>query len=254
MALFGGFQFTRFGRFLQLSGRRPEHANETGSFTAATLRCMIVGSSTSAPASSAAAPKVPSPRRGEARTEAILHAAIELLSEVGFDRMTMDAVATRAKASKATIYRRWPDKTELVLEALRRRGSVVPEVPDSGSLRADLDVYVRAAAASAAGIDGRIVTGLLAGASHDPELAAMLGQQFHYLQLPTFIALVERARERGGVGPAVDPALIGEILGGALIMHLLVLGLPADEAFIARLIDGLLLPTLEAGAKPAGGR
>jgi AcrR family transcriptional regulator len=187
-----------------------------------------------------------SPKRGEARSRAILDATIELLAEVGYDRMTMDMVAERAKASKATIYRRWPDKTALVLEALRSRGSLVPQLPDTGSLRGDLELYVRESAAATAGIAGSLVVGLLAVAARDPELAAMLSQQFHYEQLPAIIALVDRARERHEVRPEVDPLVISEVLPGMLMMHLLVLGLPADEPFIHRLVDDVLIPVLTA--------
>jgi AcrR family transcriptional regulator len=184
------------------------------------------------------------PRRDEARSHAILDAAIELLAEVGFDRMTMDAVASRARASKATIYRYWPDKTAVVLDALRRRGSFVPHLPDTGSLRGDLETYVREAAAATAGIDGSLVVGLLAVAARDPELSALLSQQIHEEQIPILTELIARAHERREVGPDVDATVINEVLPGALIMHLLVLGLPDDETFIRHLVDEILIPLL----------
>ena len=187
-----------------------------------------------------------SPKRGQARSQAILDATIELLAEVGYDRMTMDTVALRARASKATIYRHWPDKTALVLEALRRRGALVPELADTGSLRGDLELYVRESVAATAGIDGRLVVGLLAVASRDPELASVLAQQLHEEQLPGIAALVDRARERGEVRRDVDPLVISEALPGTLIIHLLVLGLPGDETFIGRLVDDVLIPVLTA--------
>jgi len=189
-----------------------------------------------------------SPKRGEARSRAILDATIALLGEVGFDRMTMDTVATRAKASKATIYRRWTDKTALVLDALRYRGSMVPDLPDTGSLRGDLDAYVRASAAATAGSVGSLVVGLLAVATRDPELSALLSQQFHHEQLPAISALLDRARARREISADVDPMLISEVLPGVLIMHLVILGLPADEAFINHLIDDVLLRVLVAEA------
>jgi AcrR family transcriptional regulator len=187
-----------------------------------------------------------SPKRGEARTRAILQATLELIAEVGFDRMTMDNVATRAKASKATIYRRWPDKTALTLEALGRRSGVVHSIPDTGTLRGDLELYVRAAAAAASGSDGSLAIGLLAVASRDRQLAAMLGKQFHDNQVPTITELVDRARKRQEVGPDADATTIAEVLPGTLIMHIIVLGLPADEEFIRRVVDDVVLPLLTA--------
>jgi hypothetical protein len=78
----------------------------------------------------------------------------------------------------------------------------------------------------------------------DDPLAAVLAQQFHYEQLPRLLELLERARERHEVSPDVDPSIITEILPGALIMHVLVLGLPGDEAFLRRLLDEVLVPLL----------
>ena len=72
------------------------------------------------------------------RDAAICDATLALLLEVGYDRMSMDAVAARAHASKATIYRRWPGKQELVLDAVRARGVGLTVAEDTGSLRGDL--------------------------------------------------------------------------------------------------------------------
>src|SRR5580693_10631580 len=82
--------------------------------------------------------------RDEGREQAIRDAAIELLAEVGYDAMSIEAVAVRARSSKATIYRRWPGKAELVAEAIRRRSEpALQDIPDTGSLRSDLRVLVQ---------------------------------------------------------------------------------------------------------------
>src|SRR3954453_18015238 len=83
--------------------------------------------------------------RGESRESAILCAAFELLAEIGYERLTMDAVAIRARASKATIYRRWPGKAELVAAALRLcAGNDTMPIAESDSLRGDLIAMLRA--------------------------------------------------------------------------------------------------------------
>lgn len=189
-------------------------------------------------------PTTTSPRRTKARSQAIVDAVIELIAEVGYDRMTMDIVAARARASKATIYRHWPDKAALVLDALRLRGSVVHASSDTGSLRGDLERYVRSAVAATEGVDGALVVGLLAASPREPELTAMLFQRLHDEHLPEITGLVDRARERHEFSPDADPLIITEILPGALIMHILVLGLPGDEPFIRRLVDDYLFPLL----------
>src|SRR5436190_9302367 len=77
------------------------------------------------------------PRVEGDREQEILDAALEVLGEVGYDRLTMDAVAQRAKASKATLYRRWNSKATLVVDALASQ-KTTPPVPDTGDLRTDL--------------------------------------------------------------------------------------------------------------------
>jgi hypothetical protein len=121
---------------------------------------------------------------------------------------------------------------------------MVPDVPDSGTLRGDLERYARAAAAATAGVDGSLAVGLLAVAARDPELAAILSQQAHDAQMPILTELVDRARERSEVGSDIDATVIGEVLPGTLIMHLIVLGLADDETFIQRLVDDILIPLL----------
>jgi hypothetical protein len=97
------------------------------------------------------------------------------------------------------------------------------------------------------------VGGLLAVAARDPEFAALLAQRFHDEQVPAITELVDRARARHEVGPGVDPSVVAEVLPGTVIMHMVVLGLPGDEAFIRRLVDDVLLPLLPAPAEPEGG-
>jgi len=191
-------------------------------------------------------PTKTSSRRTKARSQAIIDAVLELIAEVGYDRMTMDMIASRAKASKATIYRHWPDKAALALDALRRHGSLVHDSSDTGSLRGDLDLYVRNAVAATEGVDGALVVGLLTASPREPQLTAMLFQRLHEDHLPEITGLVDRARERHEFSPAVDPLIITEILPGTLIMHILVLGLPGDEPFIRRLVDDYLFPLLTA--------
>src|SRR6476619_1461080 len=77
------------------------------------------------------------PRVEGDREQEILDATLEVLADVGYDRLTMDAVATRAKASKATLYRRWNGKVSLVIDALLSVKST-PDLPDTGTLRGDL--------------------------------------------------------------------------------------------------------------------
>src|SRR5436190_19214651 len=86
-------------------------------------------------------------RRGRPRDrgvdEAILAAAVDLLAEIGFARLTMEQVAARAGVGKASLYLRWPNKVALVAEAIQHRSAVEPEVPETGSLRDDMLAFLR---------------------------------------------------------------------------------------------------------------
>src|SRR6266700_5147281 len=95
-----------------------------------------------------AASNVGPPRRGRPREhavdKAILAAAVDLLAEVGYARLTMDQIAARAGVGKASVYLRWPNKVALVAEAIQQHSAVVPDVPDTGSLRQDMLTFLRA--------------------------------------------------------------------------------------------------------------
>ncbi len=187
--------------------------------------------------------------RDEAREQAILDAALELVAEVGLDRMSMDAVAARAKASKATIYRRWPGKTELVLEAIQRQMPVPEEAPpDTGSLRGDLLGAARLMAASMSGVDGGLMCGLAASIRTDPVLGQALAQH-RTAKTAIADAIVERAKTRGELPPSANPQLIFEVAPGIALSRLLN-GEPLDESFVVHLVDRILLPLLHV--RPSG--
>ena len=113
-----------------------------------------------------------------ARDAAILAAALEGLTERGYDRLTMDDIAARAHAGKDTLYRRWASKAELVVDAMAaHRAAVAPaEVPDTGSLAGDFHAMISTVPRfSESGL--RIFAGLVTAASRDPELATAVDAQ-----------------------------------------------------------------------------
>src|SRR5690606_18423128 len=109
--------------------------------------------------------------RGEVRERAILEATLDLLSEVGYDRLTMDAVAARARASKATIYRRWPGKAQLVARAVRAHAEAAPAPTGEPG---DLMDVLRQVRDAFVGKNRTLMVGLLGAAEQDVELADTL--------------------------------------------------------------------------------
>jgi AcrR family transcriptional regulator len=193
------------------------------------------------------------PRRGRGREPAIRDAALAVLAEVGYDRMSMDAVAARARASKATIYRRWPGKADLVLDALRCRAAGPVEPPDTGSLRGDLLAALRIAADGLGSVDADLMAGMLRAMRSAPELADCVRNQLIEQKRHLGRTLVARAVARGEIPATADPGVFHETAPPLLFFRLLVLGAPVDDAYLAHVADDILIPLL-ARAGPARNR
>jgi AcrR family transcriptional regulator len=180
------------------------------------------------------------------REEAILAATLEVLADVGYDRMTMDAVAARAHASKATIYRRWPGKPELVVAAVRRHAASPAAAPaGSGDLRRDLLAVLRAMRASLAGQDAALILGLMAAMRRDAELAAVVRSQVIADKGEAFGAVIAEAVARGELPATTDAGLLAEVGSAMLFARLFLAGEPLDDAFVDHLLDDVLLPLLD---------
>ena len=185
------------------------------------------------------------------RDAAICDATLALLLEVGYDRMSMDAVAARAHASKATIYRRWPGKKELVLDAVRSRGPgmVVPD--DTGSLHGDLVATYRSALEGVGAEDAELVAGVLRAMRSTPELADCVRTQVLESKCQVSRTIVARAVERGELPAETDPMLLHEVASALWFHRILVVGGPVDDDFIAHVVDDVLIPLLDRSSRSA---
>ena len=199
-------------------------------------------------AAAAVGPPADDPRtgcsRGAAREFAICDAALALLAEVGYDRMSMDAVAARAHASKATIYRRWPGKRELVLDAVRSRVADIVEPPDTGSLRGDIIATLRVMADGIGGQDAALMAGVLRAMRSTPDLADCVRNQV--LERKRYIGrlLVQRAVARGELPPDADAGVWHEVAPALMFFRILVTDGPVDDAFLTHVADDVLVPLL----------
>ncbi|WP_236792419.1 TetR/AcrR family transcriptional regulator [Amycolatopsis sp. GM8] len=183
--------------------------------------------------------------RGTAREDAILTATLDVLGEVGYDRMTMDEIAARARASKATIYRHWPGKPELVVAAVRNRaGGPAAAPPDTGDLREDLLAVLTAMRASLTGQDSALILGLMIAMRRDAGLAEVVRAQVVDDKGEVFGAVLDRAVARGDLPGGTDHTLFVEISSAMLFSRLFITGLPLDDTFLRHLVDEVLLPLL----------
>lgn len=188
--------------------------------------------------------------RSEAREQAILHAALELVVDVGYDRLSMDALAERAHASKATIYRHWSGKADVVASALRCRAHEIGPVPDTGSLRADLLELLCASCEAFTEEDGPLMASVLWAMRNDRELAELMHTQVLEHKQDQVNQVVTRAVARGEVPAGVDPAVASEVVSSMVLKRLLVSSLPLDEEFRTALVDQVVLPLLRLVPPP----
>ena len=187
------------------------------------------------------------PRVEGDREEQILDAALTLLLEVGYDRLTMDAVARAARASKATLYRRWETKPALVIDALlRAKAAPHPQMPDTGSLRGDLMATYCGASGLASAVGTGALAAVLTAVSTDEELAARFREKFIAPSIAIIRGIYERAIARGEIPATVDVELIGPALAGILLHRAYLLGQPPDNAVVERVLDHVILPAVHA--------
>lgn len=189
----------------------------------------------------------PGRRRDESKDDAILQATRELLAERGFDGMTMDAVADRAGAGKATVYRRWPSKVQLTVDAIVCSPGVpmsADDIPDTGSLRTDL-LAVRFGRKRSD--DSELMSGLMSAARENPEVAAAFQQQFVLSRTRLMRGLLDRAQARGELRADIDLDAVAAVAPAMIVYRKMVLGQRIDDAFIEQMIDSIILPlTLRA--------
>ena len=181
------------------------------------------------------------PRVEGDREREILEATLAVLSEVGYDRLTMDAVAKRAKASKATLYRRWEAKVSLVIDALLLT-KPAPETPDTGSFRDDL-------VAAYCGPEGMIqpqalaiFSSVLTAIQRDPEFASAFRTKVIGPKVAVSFEIYERAKARGEIRADLPIDLFAPALAGVCLHRAFMLGETPDQDLVTRIVDELIVP------------
>ena len=192
-------------------------------------------------------------KRDLTRDSEILDATLEVLAETGYDGMTIDMVAARAKAGKATVYRRWASKGELVIDAVACMKSAdidFDKLPDTGTLRGDLVAMIKPHSIEDGAKKLQVMAGLMSLMSRQPELADAARAAIIGPRVKVNGIFLRRAIERREIPADVDVELLSQV-GGAMATHrTLMLGLPVDREFVLSIIDGMILPAcgLRGGA------
>lgn len=178
-----------------------------------------------------------------AREAELLAVTLRLLQEHGYDQLTVDAVAAAGRASKATVYRRWPSKAELVLAAFTEGVRQVAVAPNTGSLRGDL-----ISLGEICGEHGRLhastIRAVLVEVSRHPALNDVLQEQFLKQRKALIQHVLRQAVDRGEITEdAVDDEL-WDLLPGYLIFRSIIPGRPPTRRTVQLLVDQILLPGL----------
>jgi AcrR family transcriptional regulator len=193
----------------------------------------------------AADPAKAAPARGRPRSEkahhAVLTAAADLLLERGLAEVSMDAVAARAGVSKATIYRWWPTKQALALDALYHEWASVRPPQDTGSLREDLRSLLRPWVELVGKRPyGRVIAALVTEAQSDPAFGRDYLQGFVEPRRDQARAIFRRAAERGELREGTKMEVALDLLYGPMYHRLLHGHAPLDDEFVGDVIDTAL--------------
>jgi AcrR family transcriptional regulator len=185
----------------------------------------------------------PAQSRWSPRETELLTITLELLQEHGYDRLTVDEVATTARASKATVYRRWPSKAELVLAAFTEGVRQVAVPPETGTLRGDL-LHLGALICTQAQCHASTLAAVLTELPHNPALTDALQREFVDHRKALIHHVLLEAVARGEIDAASVSDEIWDVLPGYLVFRYMIPGRPPTEATVEALVDEVLIPGL----------
>ncbi|MGH9115122.1 MAG: TetR/AcrR family transcriptional regulator [Acidimicrobiales bacterium] len=190
--------------------------------------------------------------RDPTRDEVIREAALDLVAEQGYERVTVDAIAARAGAGKATLYRRWRSKADLVMDALadvKPIGALV----DTGSLRGDLSqICTQVADPGNKAIS--VMQGLASALPHDRELMDAFQERFIASRRAAMAEVFARAVARGEMAAGRDVDLLTSVIPALMAYRLMTNSEPPEPSFALHIVDELLIPAATAGAPATTGR
>jgi AcrR family transcriptional regulator len=188
-------------------------------------------------------------RRGEALEGAIYDAVVDELAEIGYAALTIESVAARAHTGKASIYRRWPTKQELVVAAFCEKAGeafdLVGTSMTATTTTRDALVHVgRRICGLVRGGVGEAIRAVGAESSRDADLAAALDARVGCPKREALLGVLQRGVARGEVRPEAADELIAEVLPAMLLTRIIIQGLPVSDDHIVRVVDDVVMPLL----------
>ena len=197
--------------------------------------------------------EIPRPSRGgrprDPSRDGVIRAAIlRLLADVGYGALTMDAVASEAGVGKATIYRRWRTKQDLVVDTISDLNRAGAATPDTGSVEGDLREMMHQMVAIIAGPTGAAALSLLSTMPHQPALAEAFREGPLAVWRDAYDVMWARAEERGEVHPGLSRSTVAETTSALLVQRWLLTGEPVDDAYADEVLETVVLPLVRAAA------
>ena len=192
------------------------------------------------------APQARLRRRGETLEHAIFDAVLDQLRVVGYAGLTMEGVAACARTGKAALYRRWPRRDDLVVDALQHALPSPTDLPDHGDLRDDLLDLLRRLAAMLNSPAGCAMQSLLAEAERDESFARLLHERVKEPRKRMFLDLLARGADRGQVRPAAANQLVADVGPALVLQRFLTDGAPVPDDYVVSVVDDVVLPLLRA--------
>jgi AcrR family transcriptional regulator len=187
--------------------------------------------------------------RDPSRDEAIIEAAIEVLVRDGYDRLSVEGVAAAAGVGKATVYRRWAHKAELVIDAMATLKPAIDTI-DTGSLEGDTELMVAASCSPTSQRLQQVMVSICSALPREPELLEAFKTRFTEPRIALITEMLLRARTRGELGPDVDVAMAASLVPSLMLQRALTTGQPAGRAYAEQVVGSVLLPVLGRPPRP----
>ncbi|MGY1760958.1 TetR/AcrR family transcriptional regulator [Geodermatophilus sp. SYSU D00779] len=189
--------------------------------------------------------------RDPSRDGVIRAAILRLLAEVGYSALTMDAVAAEAGVGKATIYRRWRTKHDLVVDTLSDINRAIAVPPDTGSVESDARALMDLVVATVQSPAGAAIRSLLPAMQYQPTLVEAFRKGPLAVWRNAFAAMWARAEARGEVRAGMSGTVTAEAMSALIVQRWLLTGEPLDPAYVDEVFETVVLPLLR-NARPAG--
>jgi AcrR family transcriptional regulator len=204
----------------------------------------MVSKEDGATASSLALPHGPTRRRGATLERAIFAAVLDQLQAGGYLGLTMEGVAARAHTGKAALYRRWPRREDLVVDALDHALPSLADLPDHGNVRDDLLDLLRRMTAMVNSATGCALRCLLAEIDRDHPFARLLHERVFAPRKQTFLTVLQRAADRGEVRADAASPLVADVGPAMVAQRFLADGPPVPDDYVVSVLDNVVMPLL----------